>query len=157
MSKQPITPTRQKHAKETPKRITTRLGIEPQELPTPGAALTAPQDALTFTIAAAGTTPAAGQELQNPSEIGMIVGALSPNSTVVVEVSQDNSTFVGLVDKAGAALMVIPSSAGGYAVDGNAMGGALPYKFIRPKCGTAQTNGATITITRRITRTDPLA
>lgn len=130
---------------------------EARPLPTPGAALTATSDALTFTVAALGTTPSAGQELGNPSEIGLIVAALSPNSTVVIEVSHDNVTFYPIVDKAGAATLVFASSAGAYAVDGNALGGALPYKYIRPKYGTAQTTGGTLIISRRITRTDPLA
>lgn len=110
----------------------------------------------TLTIAAAGTT-SDSVEVGNPTDVGLIVGALSPSTTITVQVSQDNSTWAGVVDKAGAAEMVLASGAGGVAVDTNALGAILAYKYVRIVAGAGQTNGATATLCRKISRTDPMA
>jgi hypothetical protein len=115
-------------------------------------ALTRDVDALSFTIAAAGTT-AAGQLLENPSEVGLIVPALAPNAAVKIQVSDDNATWVDVLDKTGAALLTIPATAGSYAVVGNALGAVLPYHYVRPVLSVATTAQVIVKIVRKVTKT----
>jgi hypothetical protein len=118
------------------------------------AQINGPQDSLSFVVASSGTTPAAGQALGNPGSVGIIVPTRSPASTVVIEVSDDNSTFFGLTDEAGAAVGVFASGTGAFAAD--ITDRVKSHKFVRPKYGTAQTSGGTITLTRKVAKSDRL-
>lgn len=122
----------------------------------PGGQTTALETESTLTIAAAGTT-STSVSIDNPSDVGLIIGALDPSATITVQVSQDGTNFRGIVGKGGVAELVLASSAGAIAVNTNEMGAVLAYKHVRIVAGAAQTNGATATLCRKVSRTDPTA
>jgi len=122
--------------------------------PVPGAQTQALETTSTLTIAS-GQTTSDSVDIGNPTDVGLVIGALNPSTTITVQVSMDGTNWRGLVDKAGAAELVLASGAGAVAVDTNAMGAILAYSRVRIVAGAAQTNGATATLCRKISRTDP--
>ena len=122
----------------------------------PGAAQNAPLETATLTIASSGTVSTSAA-VGNPTDIGAIIGALSPDATITFQVSNDDSNWRGLVDKSGTAILALSSSSGAKAVSTNDLGAVLAYRYVRAVAGTPQTSGATITLCRKVSRTDPMA
>lgn len=97
--------------------------------------------------------------IDNPSEIGLIVPALAPNSTVTIQVARDaaGTGASPLVDKAGAAVLVLASSAGGFAVSSNEFGALLGYPYMRVVLGTNQNADVTFYMLRKVAGSDNYA
>jgi hypothetical protein len=115
-------------------------------------------DEVSLTVAASGTQ-SNWVAVGNPNELGLFVPALSPSATVTVKVARDASGTgaAGLVDKAGTAILVLASGAGGIAVSSNEMGAVLGYPFVSVVLGTATTGAVVFRLQRKITADSPYA
>src|SRR5437588_1908912 len=88
-----------------------------------------------------GTAKSDALEILNASVIGLEVPALD-NGTLTVQVSNENVTsspqdalFKGLVNQAGAVLLVVAASTGGFVLSGVDLAAVLPYRWLRVVCG----------------------
>lgn len=93
----------------------------------------------------------------NPSALGLFVPALGSASTVTLQaaLTSDGTNGAGFVDKSGAAVLVLPSSSGGFHVSSSEMAAALAYPYIRVVLGTHQAADVTFKLVRKVTGSDP--
>ena len=72
-------------------------------------------------------------------------------------IASRRALFKGLVNQAGAAVLVAAASTGGFVLSGLDLAAVLPYRWLRVVCGVNQTAPRLFTVTRKISRSDPLA
>lgn len=112
-------------------------------MPIPGSV----QDVATLTVANGGTTSTSAL-IDNCSEVGLFVPTIT-SGTVIVQVSEDDTNYFGLVNQSGTAILVLGAGTGAVAISGNELGSALPYKYIRVVCGAAQGAARSFTLKRK--------
>ena len=116
-------------------------------------------DTVSIALGASPATQSEWKAIGNPTELGLIIPALSPNATVTVKVATDASgtNAQAMVDGTGTAKLTFASGAGGFAISSNEMGACLGYSHISVVVGTAQTTGKTFVLTRKMVSVDPSA
>ena len=114
-------------------------------------------DEVSIALAASPAVNSSFVAIGNPTELGLIVPALSPSATVTVKVAMlaDGSDAKTISDGTGTQKLVYGSGAGGFAISGNEMGACLPYKYLGVTVGTAQTLAKTFTLIRKMVSVDP--
>ena len=83
--------------------------------------------------------------LEGHRVFGIHIPALSPNSTVEVQVSKDGTTFQSVKDIAGTSIALWATGAGDYAMDADALARVAVYRYIRVRFATVQAAAKVIT------------
>lgn len=109
-----------------------------------------PSDSISIVVTA-GQTVSETVHIGNPSELGLLVPALTTATTVTVQVGAvaAGTDRRGIVDQAGTAKLALASGSGNVAISSLEMGAVLGYPYLTVVLGAAQAADKTFTLTRK--------
>ncbi len=114
-------------------------------------------DTVAITVAI-NTTESDYVAIGNPTELGLIVPAITSGTLVVkVATSAAGANKTALVDGTGTALLSYGAGTGAFAISSNVMGACLGYSHIGVVCGASQGAARTFLLTRKQVSVDPSA
>lgn len=97
--------------------------------------------------------------IDNATDYGLVVPALSPSTTVTVQVARDSAGTGGggLVNQAGTPVLVLASGAGGVCVSSADLAAIKGYPYMRVVLGANQAADVTFYLQQKVVASDVFA